>query len=164
MTQSYKNIHYSNMQLFWLVTLRVMIGWHFLYEGLVKVVNPNWSCAGYLMDSQGWLSGFYHSMAANQSVLAIVDFMNIWGLIAIGLGLIVGLFSRIALSAGVLLLMFYYLSHPPFVGLKYSLPMEGSYLFVNKNLIEMAAMIVLLVFPASKVIGVDRLIFKAKKH
>lgn len=163
MANSYRNIHYSNMQLFWLVALRVIIGWHFLYEGLVKVVNPNWSSAGYLMDSQGFFSGFFQSLATNQSVLSIVDFMNMWGLVAIGLGLIVGLFSRIALYGGILLLLFYYLSHPPFVGLKYGLPMEGSYLIVNKNLIELAAMIVLLLFPTSKIIGVDRMIFKNEK-
>ena len=58
MTHKYKNINYTTTQLFWLVALRVLIGWHFLYEGLVKVVNPNWSSAGYLMDSQGFFSGF----------------------------------------------------------------------------------------------------------
>ena len=163
MTHNYKNINYTTMQLFWLVALRVLIGWHFLYEGLVKVVNPNWSSAGYLMDSQGLFSRFFQSLATNQSVLSVVDFMNMWGMIAIGLGLILGLFSRIALNGGILLLLFYYLSHPPFVGLKYGLPMEGSYLIVNKNLIELAAMIVLLLFPTSKIIGVDGLIFKNKK-
>jgi thiosulfate dehydrogenase (quinone) large subunit len=163
MTHSYKNKPYSNMQLFWLVALRVLIGWHFLYEGLVKVINPNWSSAGYLMDSQGLLAGFFQSMATNQTVLSVVDFMNMWGLVAIGLGLILGCFTRIALSGGIILLLFYYLSHPPFVGLKYGLPMEGSYLIVNKNLIEMAAMVVLFFFPTSKIVGVDRLIFKRKK-
>jgi thiosulfate dehydrogenase (quinone) large subunit len=162
MTHNYRDINYSNTQLFWLVALRVLIGWHFLYEGLVKVINPNWSSAGYLMDSQGFLAGFYQSLATNQSVLPVVDFMNMWGLMAIGLGLILGCFSRIALSGGIILLLFYYLSHPPFVGLKYSLPMEGSYLIVNKNLIEMVAMIVLLLFPTSKIVGIDRLIFKRK--
>ena len=164
MIHNYKNIHYTTMQLLWLVALRVLIGWHFLYEGLVKVVNPNWSSAGYLMDSQGLFSGFFQSLATNQSVLSVVDFMNMWGLVAIGLGLLLGCFSRIALSGGIILLLFYYLSHPPFVGLKYGLPMEGSYLIVNKNLIELAAMIVLLLFPTSKIIGVDRLIFKNKKY
>ncbi len=61
MTHSYRDINYSNTQLFWLVALRVLIGWHFLYEGLVKVINPNWSSAGYLMDSQGFLAGFFQS-------------------------------------------------------------------------------------------------------
>jgi len=162
MTHNYKNINYPNMQLIGLVALRVLIGWHFLYEGLVKVINPNWSSAGYLMDSQGFLAGFYQSLATNQSVLPVVDFMNMWGLMAIGLGLILGCFSRIALSGGIILLLFYYLSHPPFVGIKYSLPMEGSYLIVNKNLIEMAALIVLLLFPTSKIVGIDRLIFRRK--
>jgi thiosulfate dehydrogenase (quinone) large subunit len=164
MTHSYKNIPYSNLQLFWLVALRVLIGWHFLYEGLVKVINPNWSSAGYLMDSQGLLAGFFQSMATNQTVLSVVDFMNMWGLVAVGLGLILGCFTSIALSGGILLLLFYYLSHPPFVGLKYGLPMEGSYLIVNKNLIEMAAMVVLFFFPTSKIVGIDRLILKRKNN
>lgn len=151
------------MQVFWLTTLRVIIGWHFLYEGLVKALNPNWSSVGFLLDSAGFVSGFFHSLAAKPALLGIVDFLNIWGLIAIGLGLILGAFTRIALSSGILLLMLYYLSHPPFVGLKYELPMEGSYLFINKNLIEMVAMIVLTVFPAHNPIGLDRLIFKIRK-
>lgn len=162
MTLNYRDINYSNMQLIGLAALRVLIGWHFLYEGLVKVINPNWSSAGYLMDSQGFLAGFFQSLATNQTVLSVVDFMNMWGLVAIGLGLILGCFSRIALSGGIVLLLFYYLSHPPFVGLKYSLPMEGSYLIVNKNLIEMVTLIVLLLFPTSKIVGIDRLIFRRK--
>lgn len=156
------NFKYTNIQLISLVTLRVFIGWHFLYEGLVKAVNPNWSSVGYLMDSMGFLSGFFHSLAANRTILSVVDFLNIWGLIAIGLGLILGLFSRVALWCGIVLLTFYYLSHPPFIGLKFNLPMEGSYLIVNKNLIEIAAMVVLLLFPTSRMIGIDRLVFKEK--
>ena len=80
----------------------------------------------------------------------------------VGLGLILGLFSRVALWCGIVLLTFYYLSHPPFIGLKFNLPMEGSYLVVNKNLIEIAAMVVLLLFPTSRMIGIDRLVFKEK--
>ncbi|MCD4695850.1 MAG: DoxX family membrane protein [Bacteroidales bacterium] len=146
--------------LYWMVVLRVVIGWHFLYEGLVKLVNPNWSSVGFLLDSQGMFKGVFESMAANPSALAVVDFMNIWGLIAIGLGLILGLLSRISLWSGIVLLAMYYLSHPPFVGLKYAMPMEGSYLVVNKILIELVALVVLLYFPTSRRIGLDRLIFR----
>lgn len=150
----------SNAGLKWMVALRVIIGWHFMYEGLVKLVNPNWSSVGYLMDSQGWFKGVFESMAANPSTLAVVDFMNIWGLIAIGLGLILGLFTRIATWSGVALLAMYYLSHPPFVGLQYGMPMEGSYLIVNKILIELVALVILLFVPTGKYIGIDRLICK----
>jgi thiosulfate dehydrogenase [quinone] large subunit len=150
----------SNSKIFWLVTLRVVIGWHFLYEGMVKLVNPNWSSAGYLLDSQGWFRGFYYWLASDPGLLKVVDFLNVWGLIAIGLGLILGMLTRVALSGGIILLAFYYLSHPPLTGLKYGLPMEGSYLLINKTLIEMVALIVLLYFPTGKVIGIDRLLFK----
>ncbi|MCF8373429.1 MAG: DoxX family membrane protein [Bacteroidales bacterium] len=154
---------YTNTQLSLLIILRVLIGWHFLYEGLAKLTNPNWSSIGYLMDSGGFLKGFFESLASNPQVLEVVDFMNTWGLIAIGLGLVLGLFSRVAVWAGVVLLAMYYLSHPPFVGIKYSMPSEGNYLVVNKILIELSALLVLLVFPTSKRIGIDRLIFRKKE-
>jgi thiosulfate dehydrogenase [quinone] large subunit len=150
----------NNSKIFWLVTLRVVIGWHFLYEGMVKLVNPNWSSAGYLLDSQGWFKGFFYWLASDPSLLKVVDFLNIWGLIAIGLGLILGMLTRVALFGGVILLTFYYLSHPPLVGLKYGLPMEGSYMLINKTLIELVALVVLLYFPTGRYIGIDRFIFK----
>lgn len=153
----------NKSQIFWLVTLRVVIGWHFLYEGVVKLANPNWSSAGYLLDSAGFLKEFFYWLASDPAMLNTVDFMNVWGLIAIGLGLILGLLTKPALWAGIILLAFYYLSHPPLVGISYGLPMEGSYLLVNKTLIELIAMIVLMYFPTGIAIGIDSLIFKRAK-
>jgi thiosulfate dehydrogenase [quinone] large subunit len=40
-------------QLSWLIVLRIFIGWHFLYEGMIKVLNPNWTAMTYLIDSKG---------------------------------------------------------------------------------------------------------------
>ncbi len=146
--------------IFWLVTLRVIIGWHFLYEGMVKLYNPNWTSAGYLLDSQGFVKNIFYWMASNPDLLKVIDFLNIWGLIVIGVTLILGLFTRVALWSGVALLALYFLSHPPFIGVEYAPASEGSYLFVNKTLIEMVAMIVLVYFPSGKHVGIDRLIFK----
>jgi thiosulfate dehydrogenase [quinone] large subunit len=153
---------YTKAQISWLTVLRMVIGWHFLYEGLVKLMNPNWSSVGFLLDSRGFLEGAFHDLASNPSTVYIIDLMNIWGLILIGLGLILGFLARPASIFGILLLATYYLSHPPFVGLRYAVPTEGSYLIVNKNLIELCALIVLYVFPSSKYIGIDRFIFKRK--
>jgi len=155
-------MNYSKAQISWLVLLRVAIGWHFLYEGLVKLMNPNWSSVGYLLDSGGFMQGFFYNLASNPNTLYIVDLLNIWGLIVLGLAFILGLFERPAYILGILLLAFYYLSHPPFVGLRYAVPGEGSYLIVNKNLIELLALAVLFVFPSGMHIGIDRLIFKRR--
>jgi thiosulfate dehydrogenase (quinone) large subunit len=149
---------YSRPRLVMLVLLRVAIGWHFLYEGIAKLYQPGWSAYGYLMDSKGIFSGLFHSMAANTQVLQVVDFLNVWGLILVGFSLMVGLFSRYAKIAAILLLLFYYLAHPPLLHANYLFPGEGTYLWVNKNLIEMLAVCVLLVFPTGHIIGLDRLI------
>ena len=146
----------SSAQTWALALLRTLIGWHLLYEGLAKLWNENWSAGPYLMDSQGWFAGIFHSLAANADLLAIVDVANVWGLIIIGAALMLGLFSRAALIAGIVLLGLYYLSHPPFIGAQFAAPGEGNFLFVDKTLIEIAAMFVLLVVPGSQAIGLDR--------
>ena len=151
---------YSRAQLIALVVLRVLIGWHFLYEGLSKVSNPYWSSANYLLESKWIFSDLFISLVANPAALSIIDFLNEWGLIAIGAGLIAGCCTQIATVSGIILLLLYYLATPPLVGLTYSLPTEGSYLVVNKNLIEMAALIVLALFPTGAVAGLDVFIFR----
>jgi len=75
----------TRLQMTTIVVLRVLIGWHFLYEGVAKFLKPNRSAAGYLMQSRGWFAPLFHWIADTPSVLAIVNQMNIWGLMAIGL-------------------------------------------------------------------------------
>lgn len=146
-----------------LVALRVLIGWHFLYEGIVKILNPYWSSAEYLVESKWILSGLFKSIVVNPTVLKFVDGLNEWGLVLIGVVLIAGCFTRISSIAGIVVLLLYYVCNPPLIGLTSSVPSEGSYLIVNKNLIELAALFVLVLFPTGRVMGLDVLILKIKK-
>ena len=155
-------INYSKSQLTLLVLLRVIMGWYCLYEGIAKLLNPDWSAAPYLMDSGGWFAGLFQSMTHHPDLMMVVDQLNIWGLMAIGAGLIVGFMTRTATMAGIVLLSFYFLSHPPLIGVDYALPAEGNYLWVNKTLIEIFVLAILLVFPTSQRIGLDRLVWKKK--
>ena len=143
---------YTTLQLTTLVALRFLIGWHLLYEGLSKLFNPLWSSKGFLNESQWILSGFADWIMSNSGVLNVVDFLNTWGLIAIGFGLILGLIARTAAIAGALLLLMYYLNNPPLIGLEYSVPTEGNYLLVSKTLIEAVALFLLALFPTSSMI------------
>ena len=154
---------YTNIQAFLLVTLRIMLGWYFLYEGIVKIANPDWSSFGYLMDSQGPLAGLFHAMASKANVVAAVDLLNKWGLTIIGLGLMLGFLTQLALFFGMVLLIMYYCSHPPLASITYLMPQEGSYLWVNKTLLEIFMMALLLVFPTGHIAGIDRLISKRIK-
>lgn len=159
-----KNIIYSPLQLSLLLLLRLAIGWHFLYEGIAKLYIPGWSSASYLESSPWFLRDFFQWILANPAVLKAVDLMNIWGLICIGLGLILGLFTRLAGVFGILLLALYYIAQPPLISLDPAVPTEGHYLFVNKNLIEIFALLVLTFFPTGKIIGLDRLFLIRKNR
>jgi uncharacterized membrane protein YphA (DoxX/SURF4 family) len=143
----------------WILSfLRMLVGWHFLYEGLYKLVSPGWSAGPYLLESTWIFSGLFKAMAVNHSLMAVVNFMNIWGLILIGAGLMLGIFTKPAAWAGALLIFLYYLARPPFVGLMEGNAMEGSYIWVNKNLIEMVVLILLARLPADWMFGTDNLI------
>jgi len=140
-----------------LVALRFLIGWHLLYEGISKLIHPEWSSIAFLAESKWIFAGLASWITSSQGVLEVVDFLNTWGLIAIGLGLILGLFTRTAAIAGTVLLGLYYLFNPPFIGMGSSLPLEGNYLIVNKNLIEAVMLLLIAVSPASRLYGLDTL-------
>ena len=160
---SISSFGYTNIQLTALVTLRVLIGWHFLYEGIAKAMNPYWSSGRFLSESQWMFSRLFIAIADSPMALQVVDFLNIWGQILIGIALISGCFSRLASILGAILLLLYYLAAPPLVDLKYSMPNEGNYLVVNKTLIEASALFVLWLFPTGRIIGLDRLIFGQRR-
>ncbi len=149
---------YTHMQMIALVVMRVFIGWHFLYEGVSKLVKDNWTAAGFLTASKGLFAGLFHWMANDPEVLEIINFLNIWGLIAIGLALILGCLTRLAAVFGALLVLMYYMVNPPLVGYFYSIPTEGSYLLINKNLVELAALFVIAVTYSGRYVGLDRII------
>ena len=146
---------YTNFQATALVVLRIFIGWHFFYEGIAKLFNPYWTSAGYLAQSQGSFKVIFLDIAASPSMLTFVDHFNTWALILIGLGLMAGLLTRVAAIAGIVLLALYYIAAPPFVGLDYAMPMQGSYVIVHKIQIELAAVVMLLAFRAGEVFALD---------
>ncbi len=155
--------NYTKPQLTALLLLRFFTGWHILYEGIAKAMNPQWTSFGFLQESQWVLAGFSGWVTSNPSVLAVVDFMNVWGLIAIGLGLIVGLFFKVAAVAGFILVLMYWMNSPALVGVEYSMPVEGHNLIVNKTLIQAGALLTLALFSTSKIFGLDALIGNFKR-
>ncbi len=138
--------------------MRVFVGWHFLYEGVAKLTSPSWSAAGYLKQARGPFADLFRSLASQPNLLGYADYITMWGLTLVGLFLILGLFTRVASLAGIAFILMFYLATPPFVGYFYSIPSEGSYLIVNKNLVELGALLVILMTGSGRFAGLDRLL------
>jgi uncharacterized membrane protein YphA (DoxX/SURF4 family) len=140
-----------------LALLRIAIGWQLLYAGLAKLMAKGWTARAFLEGSTGPLGEFFHRLAGNASAMTVVDQANIWGLMFIGGCLMLGLFTRLACVGGMAMLGLYYVAYPPLSGVRVPGAEEGAYLIVSKNLVEMLAMLVIIVFP-TKTLGLDAII------
>jgi thiosulfate dehydrogenase [quinone] large subunit len=138
--------------------MRVVIGWHFLYEGIAKLTAPSWSAAGYLKQARGPFASLFKQLASEPDRLANIDVITMWGLTLVGLLLVLGLFTRLASVVGIGFILLFYFATPPFVGYFYALPSEGSYLIVNKNLVELCALLVVLTTGSGRFAGLDRIV------
>jgi thiosulfate dehydrogenase (quinone) large subunit len=155
----------TGLQQLALVLLRTLVGWHFLYEGLYKLWSPAWSragaplavwsSAGYLRAATGPFASFFHSLA-DSSLLPLVDRALPVALVLVGLSLVLGLFTRAGTAGALGFLALFYLSAIPTAGVSQT-GAEGAYLFVSKNLVEAAAVLVLLSFDTGRIAGLDLL-------
>jgi thiosulfate dehydrogenase [quinone] large subunit len=153
-----------------LVVLRTLIGWHFLYEGYVKLLRPAWgadglplapwSSAGYLRGATGPLASLFNALGTS-SWVSTLDVVIPIALILVGVSLILGLLTQVGCIGAMALLTTFYLSAIPTTGL--SEPrLEGTYLLVNKNLIELAAVAVVFAFRTGRIAGLDRWFAQAR--
>ena len=74
----------KSMHIYLLTIIRMAVGWHFLYEGISKVIAGSWSSAAYLTGSRWIFAPLFQWMAGNAGVVAIIDFINMWGMILVG--------------------------------------------------------------------------------
>jgi uncharacterized membrane protein YphA (DoxX/SURF4 family) len=95
---------------------------------------------------------------AGLTLLQVIDLLTIYGLTAVGLCLMLGLFTPLAALGGAAFLAGFYLSMPPWPGLPEGI-VEGHYRYVNKNLVELLACLVLASTPNGLWIGLDALLF-----
>jgi thiosulfate dehydrogenase [quinone] large subunit len=153
-----------------LVTLRTLVGWHFLYEGFVKLWSPAWSRAGaplpqwsaeaYLRSSSGPFADPFRRLA-DSAWLGTLGIAVAVALLVVGASLTLGLFTQAGCGGAIALLAIFYLSHLPTHGVQ--LPgTEGAYLIVDKNLIEAAAVAVVCAFRTGEIAGLDLFLRRAR--
>ena len=116
--------------------------------------------ASLLKDADDFASALVEYASGKPVVVAekpikLLDTITMWAIMGIGACLLLGLFTPVACVAGAGFLLMTYLAHPPFPW--YPLPpgTEGNPLFVNKNVIEMLALLVIAVHPTGRWLGLD---------
>jgi uncharacterized membrane protein YphA (DoxX/SURF4 family) len=90
----------------------------------------------------------------------LLDRITMWFLVAVGILLMGGLFTRLAcvLAAGFLVMT--YLAHPAFPWYPQPPNTEGNPLFINKNVIEALALLALACFPTGRWLGLDAIVLR----
>ena len=137
----------NRSQTLWLFLLRITMGWLFFWAGITKVLNPNFSAAGYLEGAKTF-TGFFHWLASPE-MLPFTNFINEWGLTLIGLALMLGIGTRIAARLGAVLMILYYL---PILDFPY--PNAHAYI-VDEHIIYAIALMLLDAFRAGRSYGYD---------
>ncbi len=129
-----------------LLTLRLVMGWTFFYAGITKVLDPEWSAEGFLLQGipeANPFTGLWSAIAADW--LWLVDPLNAWGLTLVGLALLVGFAVRFSAFWGAVMMLFYWLS---------SFPLENA-LLVDDHVVYALLLFGLGAFGAGRILGVD---------
>lgn len=129
--------------------LRLSLGWLFFYAGITKVLNPDWSAAGYLNNAKTF-SGLYQWLASTQNI-SWVNLLNEWGLTLIGMALILGVFTRWASLGGILLMVMYYF---PILQFPY---VSTTSFMIDNHVIFSLVFLVFFLSHAGKFWGLDKL-------
>lgn len=130
-----------------LILIRLGLGWVFFYAGWSKVVTyftpaKDWTAAGFLGNIEGPFSSLFSSLAGN----AIIDQLNAWGLLLIGVALILGILVRWVAFWGIVLMLFYWLA---------GFPPDHSFI-VDDHIIYSLVLVLLAAIGAGRVWGLDK--------
>ncbi|CAI50818.1 DoxX domain protein (plasmid) [Natronomonas pharaonis DSM 2160] len=131
---------------YWLLFLRLVMGWWFFSSGLSKIVEY-----GVLYDAHGWMmfgteGTIVYPITAWFAANAVwlPNLLIPWGQLLIGLGLIVGCLTRLAAANGAVLMFFFYFGNA-----------EWGNGFVNGDLFGLLLFLTIIVFAAGRVWGID---------
>lgn len=130
-----------------LATMRIAMGWLMLYAGVTKVMNPEWTAAGYAKSAKT-LGSLYTWFAASGNI-DWINFVNKWGLTLLGVSLILGIGVRLSSSLGVILMFSYYLPVLDF-------PYVGDHSFlVDEHIIYMLVLVFFALTRAGRYYGLE---------
>ena len=140
---------------FVLVGLRVVMGWTLFQGGIVKLLDPEWTAAGFLqfaVPEGNPFMGIWQTWAGNPAVDGLVQ----WGLTLTGLGLILGALVRWNAFWGAVMMLFFWAASLT-GGLNLGLPLEHGW-FIDDHIVYALLLFGLGAFGAGRILGLDAII------
>ena len=129
---------------YWVVFLRLLVGWWFLHEGLNKYVTPGPFRAGWFLEKTGTIVSPVLNAFAGGATEAAVNLVIPAGEMLIGIGLILGAMVRTAAFFGAFVTFFFYFGSEHW--------RRG---LVNGELLGLVLFVTIIVFGAGRVWGID---------
>jgi len=154
-----------------LLILRVALGFGFLYAGIEKWLDfagtGPWSAAGFLKFATagtvpnmiGHAETMVHNptqalwvdIAGNATLMGIVNFLVVFGELAIGLALVLGLATRLAGTLGAVMMFLFWIAAWDF-----------QYGIVNQQFVYMVVAAVVAYASAGKILGLDGVLGRSR--
>lgn len=136
-----------SLSAWFVLALRLVLGFAFLYSGVEKIVG-GFDAQGYLANVAATngnpLEGMFYWMSQTPWFIDVVNVAVPWGEAAIGLGIMVGLLTRLAAFFGALLMLLFYfgnwnMEHGP----------------INSDVMYMLVFLSVAAFGAGRILGLD---------
>ena len=142
-----------------ILILRVAMGWIFFQAGIEKLLDPEWTAAGYLqfaIHENNPLSSLWVNFAGSPAI----DILVMWGLTLTGVGIILGALLRWNAFWAAVLMLFFWASALQ-GGLGEFLPLEHGWV-IDEHIVYAALVFGLGAIGAGRVLGVDAALEKTK--
>ena len=123
-------------------TVRFAIGWHLAYLGVWALTSTwDYSWAGCFRCAH-WLFGDELRAVGHSSAMGAVDVGLAWGLLVVGVLLMLGRFARVAAVFGIFYLALMYILNPPHFGHTG----ESHFLYIDRNVVEICMLLCVMVW------------------
>ncbi|ELZ30215.1 DoxX family protein [Halosimplex carlsbadense 2-9-1] len=140
-----------SLSAWFVLALRLMMGYAFLHSGLAKVLGGGFAADGYLVHSAATngnpLEGMFLWMGTTDWFVAFANVAVPWGEVLIGLGLLVGALVRLAAFFGALMMLMFYFGN-----------WSIEHGVINGDFAYMLVFLAVAAFGAGRIIGLDTLI------
>jgi thiosulfate dehydrogenase [quinone] large subunit len=140
-----------SLSAWFVLALRLMMGYAFLYSGATKVLEGGFTAQGYLVHAAGTngnpLEGMFVWMGSTSWFVAFANVAVPWGEVLIGLGLLVGALVRLAALFGALMMLLFYFGN-----------WSVEHGFINGDFAYMLVFLAVAAFGAGRILGLDALV------